>query len=319
MRRLGLCQDASVARELWEGFVTDLHAAYLARSAADRVCFFRDTAPFREFAASVPPAERVSLLVLAYERLREIDASGDFDGDRHFWASAYHVLVACLMAARLKPTPAEACVILGVAFPRSGYGYTPLQPIAIAERAFRFRPYAADLFDSALAYRETLQPLETVDGRKARQALDLLLWHDVRRPARTCYTNRIQRALAAMSPPEAAAWQMLLRHGSPRMWKSGIAKDWPEEARARLAALGEACFLHRLERWFHFAPRERLRLGKPGSHYFRLLVLYAGLVERSRAQPVLDRLSTVEWSGREPMRRVTEGLARLLHPPAPDG
>jgi hypothetical protein len=206
------CQNASVGFDLWEEHVASLRADYSEQSPAERVNFFRARARFKDLVKKLPRNERISLLILAYERYREIGELIDFDGGHYFWTSAYGILINRLLAAKLKPTDAEACVILGVACPHSGHGSNLLQPIELAERTFRNRPYPADLFDSAHSYGETLVALRSAQARKARNTLDLLLWHDVRRPARGCWTSRIQRAIAAMKPKEAFAWQWMLRN-----------------------------------------------------------------------------------------------------------
>jgi hypothetical protein len=301
-----------VGFDRWETYLESLRAEYHKQAPAERVYFFRDYGTFKDFVEKLPRSDRIPLLILAYERSRDVERSNNFDGDRHFLASAYGILTGRLLAAKLKPNGAEACVILGVACPLSGHGCNPLQPIEIAERAFRNRPYPADLFESARAYRETLEPLCTAQARKARKALDLLLWHDVLRPARTCWTSRIQRAIAAMKAEEAFAWQWLLRNSSAGMWNSGAGKAWQEEGKLRLATLGEDRFLERIDRWFLFSGEERVRLSTAGSYFLRLLILYGGLANPARALPILARLSAVHWSQREPMKKVMDGLARMM-------
>ena len=126
----------------------------------------------------------------------------------------------------------------GIAPRHSRFGSDQLQPIRIAEKALRVRPYPGDLFDAARAYRGTLEPLRSPAASRARRRLDLLLWHDVRQPSRGCWTRRIQRAVRAMNAKEAFAWQWLLRYGAVGMWKSGAGKSWAVEGKPRLALLG---------------------------------------------------------------------------------
>ena len=287
-------------------------AEYSERAPADRLYFFRDHSRFRDLLKKLPRNERIPLLILAYERYRDFDILNDFDGAHYFWTSTYGILINRLLAAKLKPTDAEACVILGVACPHSGHGCNLLQPIELAERAFRNRPYPTDLFDSAHSYGETLAALRSAQARKARNTLDLLLWHDVRRPARGCWTSRIQRAIAAMKPEEAFAWQWILRNPSAGMWKSGMGQAWSIEGKLRLAALGENRFVDRLDEWFSFAGEERVRVSAAGSHILRLLVLYSGLANTMRTLPILARLSAVRWSQRGRMQKVIDGLTRMI-------
>ncbi len=301
-----------VGADRWLTYISSLRPDYNRQAPADRLYFFRDYGRFKDLVEELPAGERIPLLILAYERYREFAQWKDFDVDRHFWISAYHILIGRLMTARLKPTAAEACVLLGVACPLSGHGCSPGQPVEIALRAFRNGPYAADLFESARAYREALEPLRAAEVRQARNALDLLLWHDVHRPARRCWTGRIQKALANMPVDEATAWQWLLRNASPSLWNSGVGKAWTEEAKRRLAAVGENRFLECVDQWFSFSGGQRVQLSAPGSHILRLLILYAGLADAARALPILARVSAVEWSQREPMKKVVDGLTRML-------
>jgi hypothetical protein len=170
-----------------------------------------------------------------------------------------------------------------------------------------------DLFDSARAYWETLETADSREAIKARRTLDLLLWHDVRRPARGCWTSRIQRAIATMSADESFAWQWLLRN-SPRSWNSATGGDWREEAKRRLITLSEDRFLKRIDEWFVFPKEELVRTSVAGGHFLCLLVLYCGIADRARTLPMLERLSAARWSQRGRVKKMVDGLTRVVLP-----
>lgn len=275
-----------MASDLWDQYLAVLRASYTA--APGGANFYHDRGEVKTFVERLPQSDRIPLLLTAYERYRETaDPSPLADRAR---------LIHLLLFARLKPTDAEACVILGTACALAAGEGDHLQPIQIAERAFRDRAYPSDLFDSARAYRDELARLKSPRTKRARDTVDLLLWHDVRRPSRGCWTARVQRAIAAMNPDEAFAWQWLLRN-------SHTGKAWADEGRKRLAALGETRFLDRVDAWFHFADQERIRMSAAGGHYLRLLVLYCGLADRMRALPIVRRLTAASWSQRN-LRRL---------------
>jgi hypothetical protein len=294
----------------WELYAASLYVDFEAQPSSACGDFFRDFGRFRDFVEETPPAERVPLLLFAYERLRGSMQPGDSERQKYFWHEAYGILIHYLLAANLKPSEAEACQILHAASHFHRDGEEMLPPVELAEKAFRHRPYSADLFAAARDYRERLCPFRSRHASQARSRLDLLLWHDVAHPSKGCWTSRIQRAIAAMSADEAFAWQWLLRNTSRGLWNS-VGKTWSEEAKRRFAELGEERFLRGIGEWLVFTGGERLRLSKPGSHMLCLLVLYAGLADSVRTLPILTGLAAVHWSQRERMQRVVEALLRM--------
>ena len=299
-----------MAFQRWELYAASLYVEFEAHPGYDRSDYFRDFGTFKAFVEETPLAERVPLLLFAYERHLAPEPPNDSDGQKFFWRAAYRLLIGHLLGARLEPTEAEACHILHYSSGIDSPQYPPLPPIDLAEKAFRHKPYSEDLFAAVRTYRAALGLVKSTRASTARGRLDLMLWHDVERHSRGCWTARIQRAMAAMKPEEAFQWQWILRNFSRGLWNSG-GRQWAEEGRRRLAELGEDRFLERLDEWFVFAPGERLRLSKPGSQMLCLLVLYAGLTGASRSLPILRRLASVAWSQRERMQRVVEALARI--------
>jgi hypothetical protein len=294
----------------WELYAASLYVEFEAQPDFARRDFFRDFGRFRDFVKDTPAGERVPLLIFAYERYRAPAPEGDSEAQVFFWRSAYAALIGNLLAAKLQPSEADACRILRHACPIDGRPEDLLVPIDAAERAFRHRLYAPDLFTAARTYRERLAGVRGSKASAARSRLDLMLWHDVRQPSRGCWTARIQRAIAGMDESEAFLWQWLLRNVSRGLWKSA-GKTWREEAQRRFVELGEDRFLRRLDEWFDFPPGERLRLSRPGSQMLCLLVLYAGLANTTRSLPILQRLAEVRWSQRERMQLLVEALGRL--------
>jgi len=308
----------AMAFERWELYIASLYVAFEGHPPGERRDFFRDYGRFREFVDETPQAERIPLLLFAYERYRGSLYPDPSDWQEGFWQSAYAILISDLLAAKLKPTEEEACRILRNAWHFYGNGQDALPPLELAEKAFRHRPYSAELFAAAGEYREMLRVLRSAAAGRARARVDLLLWHDVRNPARGCWSSGIQRAIAAMDAEEAFAWQWLLRNTARGLRNAGRGKTWSDEAKRRLAELGQERFLRRLDEWLVFSDEERLQLGKPGSQMLCLLVLYAGLAGGTKSLPILARLSGVKWSQRERMQRVVEGLERIGRREPPD-
>jgi hypothetical protein len=266
-----------MSQDLWDQY---LHALRTSQSAAPGgPHYFHDRGEVKTFVDRLPQDERIPLLLTAFERYRE-KADPCLRND-------YGRLVDLLLFARLKPSDAEACVMIGAAC--AGEEWDPAKPLEIAERAFRNRAYPNDLFDCARAYRDELEPRRTPRTKRARDTVALLLWHDVRHPARGCWMAGVQRAIAAMDKDEAFAWQWLLRNARR-------GKTWSEEARSRLEILGAGRFLDRLDTWFRFPPGARIRLSFAGTHYLQLLALYCGLTDRARASPILGRLASANLS-----------------------
>jgi hypothetical protein len=291
----------------WEAYAAALHGEFDRQSPGNDSEFFRLYGRFREFVAELTKNDRIPLLIHAYQQYQECGSLDASERDSYFWHSAYSILISALFGAGLTPNEAEACAILRSAFHYCGHGDDVMPPIELAEKAFRNRPYSGELFDAARVYRERLGSLAAVRVQAARRRLDLLLWHDVTRPLRGCWTSRIQLAISAMSAQEALRWHLLLRNVSPGLWKSGQGKGWSEEAHRRLADLGGDTFLHRLDQWFVFGEQESIRLSVAGGDILRLLILYAGLVRQDRGLPILTRLTRVRWNER--MQKVVRGVS----------
>jgi hypothetical protein len=298
----------------WASYVLPLRDEYLRQRPADRIQFFRDYGRFKDFVAELPAGQRIPLLIHAFEQYRDIQSWDESAADRFFWSTSFAILIGRILASKLNPTAAEACLILGLASRRIAESYDPLRPIEIAEQTFRNKTYPRDLFDAARAYREALATVQTTEGRKARKLLDRILWHDPRLPSKGCWTNRIQRAIAAMSAEEAAAWQWMLRQSLPGNLASRSGANWLADSRRRLSALGVDRFLQRVDEWFDFRAEELIRTNPQGNHTLCLLVLYCGFTDRARTAPIIARLATARFSERARMKKVVEGLMRMSSP-----
>ena len=80
-------------------------------------------------------------------------------------------------------------------------------PVSLAEQAFDRQPYTMELFEGARAYLEALRPFNTVQVHIAKTNLSWMLWHQVGKPDKKCWTAPIQQALHQMPTDEAFAWQ----------------------------------------------------------------------------------------------------------------
>jgi hypothetical protein len=298
----------------WEEHIAWFRDEYRRIEPRERAYFFREYDVTRDFIEKLPKAGKVALLIYAYERYRDVDQSGAPGEDASFWTGAYGSLINRLLVARIEPTCAEACLILGVAS-HIAEGCKLRQPIDIVERTFHHRAYPADLFDSARAYRDALALPHSAEARKAQRRLDNLLWHDVKHPQRGCWTARIQRSIASMSAKDAFAWQWLLRNAPAANPYSPAGRKWIVEGRRRLAELAEEQFVACLDEWLCFDDGAKIRLSEAGNYYLRLLVLYCGLATQSRTLPILQRVSSVTWPRRGKMTRMVEGLGVVLETP----
>jgi hypothetical protein len=183
-------------------------------------------------------------------------------------------------------------------------------PIALAERAFRERPYSQELFAAARAYSQTLLPHKNRSARSARRKLEWILWHDLDHPLRDCWSSRIRTSLAAMDPNEAFAWQWLLRNTAAGS-NAAPGKAWVQEACRRLDQLGEPAFITRTNQWLRF-PNPPVRLSPAGAGMLRLIVWYGWLVDRDPIVEILGRLARVRWADPESARMAIASLAGLL-------
>jgi len=273
---------------------------------------FRDTLPKGPFYASkqdlerfeefVKQAERIPLLLHAYDRYRVATDPREI--------SCYSILISTILASGIKPDHREAAEILRRSFHRCGHGSDVEPPVTLAEKAFRDRPYSNDLFDSALVYRETLRVSRGSVAQNVKRKLSWMLWHDARRIEKKCHARRIQQAIHAMDPKSAFHWQWLLRNTSAGL-NSAPGKTWIKEGTKRLAKIGTEAFLSRLDEWFTF-PEGEANLSAAGSAMLRLLVWYGALVDAERSLPVLVRLANVSWSKRAPEGKVMGALAWVL-------
>jgi hypothetical protein len=292
----------------WNDFLAPLRAAH----DAHRLSFDHEKDRFREFVRSIAKEERIPLLIWANERYKALGPSEGYSHEHYFWSSSYGILISTLLTEKdLVPSDAQVYAILRGAFHYCGHGCDVDTPVKLAEKVFENRPYNAELFDSAMVYRETLRPLQSIASQNTKKMLDWMFWHDTRKPVKNCWTARIQSTLAGINPEEAFAWQWMLRHTAGGL-NAAPGKSWLKEAEKRFKKLGESAFLPRLAAWFDFPENEPVRLTPVGSSMLRVLVWYAGFVDSTRTLPILVRVAGVQWAKRDPAQKVVNAVAWLL-------
>jgi hypothetical protein len=262
---------------------------------------------FTEFVGLIPQQERIPALLHAYDRYRELGSTCDADP---FESSRYSILISTILNSKIQPDEPESLAILRKSYHQCGHGSDVDPPLALAERAFRNRPYSLALFDAVEVYKETLRPTRSISASNIKRKLNWILWHDPRRVEKKCCTRKIQNAIHAMDPPDAFAWQWLLRNAAAGL-NCSPGKAWLKEGQKRLSQIGHEDFLRRIDDWFTFGQGET-SLTPAGSAMMRLLVWYGGLLDLDRSLPILVRLAHVSWTKREPAQKVMSALAWLL-------
>jgi hypothetical protein len=258
----------------------------------------REVDRFAEFVGRVPDAERIPLLLHAYDCYRELSACSHRENAQPFERSCYSILISYILHSKIRPNESEALEILRKSYHQCGHGSDVEPPLTLAEGVFRNRPYSLALFDAVMAYQETLRPTKSATAFNVKRKLNWILWHDPRHIEKRCCTGHIQRSIHAMEPQTAFAWQWLLRNTAAGL-NSTPGKAWLKEGKKRLSQIGEEEFLRRVADWFTF-PTGRTSLSPSGSAIFRLLVWYGSLVDVDRSLPLFVRITNVSWVQRGP-------------------
>jgi hypothetical protein len=290
----------------WNAFVQEL----LARHKACPFDLGRDAQRFTDFVDRLPGPERIPLLLHAYDCYRDLNTCGLSGQEDAFQNSCYSILISTILGSKIRPDEAEALEILRKSYHRCGHGSDVEPPLALADRAFRNRPYSQALFDAVGVYRETLLRTRSTTASNVKRKLNWVLWHDGRYIEKRCCTRRIQIAIHAMDPQIAFAWQWLLRNTAAGL-NSAPGKAWVKEGKKRLSQIGEEEFLRRLDEWFKFHEEEPA-LSPAGSAILRLLVWYGSLIDVDRSHPLLVRIVHVHWAKPGPALKVISALAWLL-------
>jgi len=291
----------------WNRFFAEVSGRYQGRSAW---LGESEKAAFAEFVASVDPADRVPLLLHAYERYRTSVGNDKTVKVRSLETDCQSVLISTILATKLQPTPDQAAAMLRHSFHTCGHGCDVQAPLLLAEKAFAGIPYSMDLFDAVAAYKETLRPAGGVSATNVKAQAGWILWHDVRSISKTCWSRNLQLGIQSLEPKEAFAWQWLLRNTSAAMTGSA-GKAWMKEGTKRLAGVGADRFLTRLDEWFVF-PASPSKMTPAGSNMLRLLVWYAQLADAERSLPILMRIARADWADKGPIGKVMNALAWIL-------
>jgi hypothetical protein len=259
------------------------------------------------FVQSLPPQERIPVLLSAYRRYRQLGPPPAEYCPEHYWESSAHsILISQILSLPLDAAEDDVCAILNASVHFCGHGGDVTAPIRLAEKVFANKPYTPALFDAAAAYRQTLYGLTAIQAKLAKQELDWMLWHDPRRPERKCWSRTLQLSFPRMQAAEAFGWQWMLRHTTHGL-NPGRGKTWLSEAERRLNNLGAERYCQRLDEWFVFPAEVPVRMSPPGSNVLRLLVSYGALV--GATVPVLLRLKSVNWSSRNAANKVLKTVA----------
>jgi hypothetical protein len=293
-------------QEPWISFQEALRAEHKSPFYASK----RDFELFAAFVEQLPAPERIPMLLHAYDRYRSLSVCGDPQEADQFETSCWSILISTILSSGIRPDQTEATEILRKAYHRCGHGSDVEPPVTLAEQAFQNQPYSQALFDSVIAYRETLRSSRSSHAANVKRKLSWILWHDSRRIEKSCETRRIQQAIQSMQPERAFHWQWLLRNTAAGL-NSAPGKNWLKEGKERLAKIGEEQFHSTIDSWFTF-PKEEIKLSSAGSAMLRLLVWYAALADTERSLPVLVRLAHVSWNKRAPVGKVMAALAWML-------
>src|SRR5580658_5790915 len=123
----------------------------------------------RELVMGVPSEKRCAFLLHVYRRYREVANAlrDDFS-------------LSTILESGLSPNEDMACATSRASYHHCGHGSDVVLPMELVEKAYHEKPYSEELFDAALAYRETLGRVRhTTQAQVARIMLLWLLWHDV--------------------------------------------------------------------------------------------------------------------------------------------
>jgi hypothetical protein len=290
----------------WEQFLIAFRADHTSNFYASK----QDCERFAEFARQLPPAERIPLLLYAYDRYRSLALCGDPQPADAFETSCYSILISTILSGGIQPDRHEAVEILRKSYHRCGHGSDVEPPLTLAERAFYDQPYSIELFDGVRVYRETLRISRSSHAANIKRKLGWISWHDPRRVEKKCHTKLIQQAIQRMDAETAFHWQWLLRNIGGGL-QAAPGKIWIKDGRKRLAKIGEEEFHTRLDHWFTF-PEGEVKLSSAGSVTLRLLVWYGAMVDVERSLPILVRLVHARWSKDAPVGKVMSALAWVL-------
>ena len=293
-------------QEPWILFQETLRAEHKGAFWASK----RDFERFVAFVEQVPAPERIPMLLYAYDRYRARGICGDPRGTDQFETSCWSILISTILSSGIRPDQTECTEILRKSYHRCGHGSDVEPPLTLAEQAFHNQPYSLALFDSVLAYRETLRSSRSTHAANVKRKLSWTLWHDFRRREKNCHTRQMQQAIHSMDSGNAFHWQWLLRNTAAGL-NSEPSKNWRTEGAKRLAKIGEEQFHLAIDSWFTF-PQGDINLSAAGSAMLRLLVWYGSLTDTDRNLPVLLRLAHVSWNKRAPVGKVMAALAWSL-------
>src|SRR5271165_2857859 len=197
-----------MSHQPWDQFLSAFHAGDKTNFYASK----QDLDRFSAFVGQLPAAERVPLLLYAYDRYRSLAVCGDPNDAAAFETSCYSILISTILRSGIQPDRHEAAEILRRSYHRCGHGSDVEPPLTLAERAFRNRPYSMELFGAVRAYRETLRISRGSHAANIKRKLGWVMWHDPRFLEKKCHTRRIQQAIHAMDAKRAFHWQWLLRN-----------------------------------------------------------------------------------------------------------
>jgi len=254
----------------WSSFLDAMRAERKSPFYASK----QDLERFAEFTRQLPEPERIPLLLHAYDRYRSLAAS---DEPFAIEVSCYSILISALLDCGIRPDRDQAAEILRRSFHRCGHGSDVEPPLTLAEQAFQNHPYSNDLFDSVLAYRETLRVSRSSHAANVKRKLSWILWHDRRRIEKSCHTRCIQRAICALEDRSGFHWQWLLRNTAAGL-HSAPGKGWLKEGKKRVENIGVEQFHSKIDEWFRF-PEEQVQLSAAGSAMLRLLVWYGAVAD----------------------------------------
>jgi hypothetical protein len=297
-----------MAAATWDLFLAGLRSEYEGK----QLDFTRAIPQFREFAKQLPDNARIPQLLETYEQYRGLGEGCRLpNAEGYFESSAYSILISELLKLKLKPSAEQACAILRTSFHYCGHGGDVDSPVTLAEKAFEEKPYTPEFFDAVRAYQKVLKGTRSTSAQNVKRRLQWILWHDPKEIDTKCWMGRAQVAIFALSPMERFAWEWALRNTTATM-NGAAGKAWLKEGDKRLARLGEAEFLARLDEWLRFPPEGAVLLSPTGSCVLRLLVWYGSLVDVRKSLPILLRLADVPWEKREPASKVIGALSWML-------